>query len=162
MPRVRFAGRIFPEAIKLSVQDNPQINWRDVESDLEITFTLIIQNGAVSVDCDVNKFDYNLHIESIYMRAFDLARATVDLAAFSAGWGLTVLLDKLTLPDGTITDLAPGDARLAALCTAFALGGPAPPSADQNDFHKVLLIVSTDWRIFPRTARSHRGNYSPT
>jgi hypothetical protein len=147
MPKVQFAGRIFPEAIQLSVKDHPQINWRDDENDLDINFAISIQNGAVTVDCDVNKFDPGLHLTSLYMRAFDLARVTVDLTAFCTGYGFTVLFEKFTSPSGEITNLGPHDPRLGALCTAFKMG-QSPLSTDENDFHKVLVIVSTDWRIF--------------
>lgn len=147
MPKVRFAGRIFPQVVQLSVKDHPQINWKDDENDLDISFAISIQNGTVTVDCDVNKFDPALHLTSLYMRAFDLARATVDLTAFCTGYGFTVLFEKFTSPSGEITDLAPYDPRLAELCTAFKMG-VSPLSVDENDFHKVLVIVSTDWRLF--------------
>jgi hypothetical protein len=147
MPKVRFAGRIFPQAVQLSVKDHPQINWKDVENDLDITFTISVQNGEVTVDCDLNKFDSALHLTSVYMRAFDLARATVDLTAFCSGYGFTVLFEKYTSPEGDTSDFAPHDARLAPLCTAYNMG-VSPLSMDENDFHKVLVIVSADWRIF--------------
>jgi hypothetical protein len=147
MPKVQFAGRIFPEAIQLSIKDHPQINWKDDENDLDINFAISIQKGAVTVDCDVNKFDPALHLTSLYMRAFDLARATVDLTAFCTGYGFTVLFEKFTSPNGETTNLGPHDPRLGALCTAFKMG-TSPLGTDENDFHKVLVIVSTDWRIF--------------
>jgi len=146
MPRVRFTGRIFPTGVNLSVADHPQINWHDDENNLDITFTTTIQNNAVTVDCDVGRFDATL-ITALYMRAFDLARATVDLAAFNSGFGFVVVFETFTSPAGEVTPVGAYDASLAALCTAYEMG-VTPATAEENDFHKVLVAVSTDWRMF--------------
>ena len=146
MPRVRFSGTIFPTGVNLSVADHPQINWHDDENQLDITFTITIQNNAVKVDCDVSRFDPTL-ITALYMRAFDLARATVDLAAFNSGYGFVLVFETFTSPTGETAPVGAYDPRLAPLCTAYQMGG-TPSTAEENDFHKVLTIVSTDWRIF--------------
>jgi hypothetical protein len=147
MPKVRFTGRIFPHAIQLSVKDHPQINWKDVENDLDMTFTIGIDGNAVTVDCEVNKFDPALHITPLFMRAFDLARATVDLVGFCTGYGFTVVFETFTSPTGVTTPFGAYDPSLSALCTAFKMG-VFSAALEENDFHKVLTIVSTDWRIF--------------
>ena len=146
MDRVRFAGRIFPAAAQLSVTDHPQISWHDDEHGLDITFTISIQNNRVVVDCDVDKFD-PADVTALYMRAFDLARATADLAAFSSGYGFNVVFETFTSPEGTATPFGAYDASLAPLCTAYQMGVRAA-TVDKNNFHRVLTIVSTDWRIF--------------
>jgi hypothetical protein len=146
MPRVRFAGRIFPTGVHLSVAGHPQISWHDDQNELDITFTIAIENNIVTVDCDVSRFDSTL-ITPIYMRAFDLARATVDLAAFSSGWGFVVVFETFTSPTGATTSFGAYDPSVAALCTAYQMGVKAS-TIEENDFHKVLAIVSTDWRIF--------------
>ena len=147
MLRVRFSGQIFPSnGVQLSVADHPQINWHDHDNDLDITFTIAIQNNTITVDCDVPRFDPSL-VTPLFMRAFDLARATVDLTAFSSGLGFVVIFETITDPNGTVTTVAAHNPNLAALCTAFQMG-LRPATAEENDFHKVLIIVSTDWRIF--------------
>jgi hypothetical protein len=146
MPRVRFTGRIFPTGVNLSVADHPQVNWHDEENNLDIRFTTTIQNNVVTVDCDVSRFDQTL-ITAIYMRAFDLARATVDLAAFSSGWAFVVVFETFTAPDGATTPIGAYDPSLATFCTAYQMGVKST-DVEENDFHKVLAIVSTDWRIF--------------
>jgi hypothetical protein len=146
MPKVRFAGRIFPAGVQLSVADHPQINWHDDENNLDITFKISIQNSALTVDCDVTRFDQALIIP-LYMRAFDLARATVDLAAFSSGWGFVVVFETFTSPTGVTTFFGTYDPSLAALCTAYQMEVKAA-NIEENDFHKILVIVSTDWRVF--------------
>lgn len=146
MPRVRFAGRLFPAGVQLSVTDHPQINWHDAQNGLDITFTINIQNSTITVDCAVNRFDSTL-VTTLFMRAFDLARATVDLAAFSTGYGLVVVFETITTPSGETTPVGAYDPSLAMLCTAYHIG-LLPATAEENDFHKVLIIVGTDWRIF--------------
>jgi hypothetical protein len=146
MPKVRFGGRIFPFEIKVSIQDHPQINWKDTENDLDITFAITIQNSTVTVDCEVNRFEQSL-ITPLYMRAFDLARATVDLVAFSSGYGFTVIFDNFTSPTGETTPFGPHMPSLAGICTVFKLGEQSA-TLEENNFHRVLSIVSTDWKVF--------------
>lgn len=146
MPRVRFRGRIFPGGVQITVADHPQINWHDSKNNLDITFTISVQNSIVTVDCDVSRFDPAL-ITAIYMRAFDLARATVDLVAFNSGWGLVVIFETVTSPTGETKFFGSYDPSLAALCTAYQMGVKAR-TIEENDFHAVLTAVTTDWRIF--------------
>ncbi len=146
MPVIRFDGRVLPAAIQVSVQDHPSINWKDAEEDLDIKFTISIRNGIVSVECEVEKFDQDVHMVRIFMRAFDLARATVDLVAFNSGYGLTVVFDTFTSPSGVTSPFVSHDPRLVPLCTAFRLGEQATDLAT-NNFHQTLLIVALDWRV---------------
>lgn len=150
MPRVRFIGRVFPSEVRLTVADHPQITWHDDQNNIDTIFTITIQNNTITVDCETNRFDPSL-VTFLYMRAFDLARATVDLAAFSSGYGFIVIIETITTPDGQTTTIAAYDPSLAALCKAYQIG-VVPATTTDNDFQKVLLLVSTDWRIF-RTLR---------
>jgi hypothetical protein len=146
MPTIYFGGRILPTAIQITINDHPTINWKDSELDLDIAFTISINTGEVRVVCELSKFDQREHLARIYMRAFDLVRATVDLTSFSTGYGLTVIIDSFTDTLGVTTPFVPHDPAKAALCTAFTMA-PAT-TIDANEFHKVLVIVLTDWRLF--------------
>ena len=146
MPTIHFGGRILPTVIQISIKDHPTINWTDSELDLDMAFKISIENGEVRVACELSEFDQSEHLARIYMRAFDLVRATVDLTSFSTGYGLSVLIDSFTDTSGVTTPFVPYDPTKAALCTAFTMT-PAT-TIDANEFHKVLIIVLTDWRIF--------------
>ena len=137
---------IFPTAVQLTVADHPQIHWHDDQNNIDTTFTITIRDNAITVDCEASRFDPSL-VTFLYMRAFDLARATVDLTAFSSGYGFIVIFETIKTPDGQTTTVAAFDPSLAAHCTSYQIGIVPTPTAD-NDFQKVLLIVSTDWRIF--------------
>ncbi len=145
MLKIRFDGHVFPRVFQVSIKDNPSINWFDDERKQNTLLKISIQEGAVSVECETSKYDPAIDLVRIYMRAFDLARAMVDLVAFNSGWGLTVIFETVTSPDGATTPLAPMEPSVAALCKSFQM----TPAADlaSNDFDKVLKIVSSDWRI---------------
>jgi hypothetical protein len=70
MAKVRFTGRVFPQAAQVSVQDHPQLMWKDSENDYDLTIDISIQNNIIAIDCDISKFDPNLHFVPVYMRAF--------------------------------------------------------------------------------------------
>jgi hypothetical protein len=53
------------------------------------------------------------------MRAFDLARSAVNLAAFAIAQGLTVTLDFAIGPNGNPSYLIAGNPALAPFCTAY-------------------------------------------
>jgi hypothetical protein len=150
MPIIRFAGRVLPTFIELTIRDHPEINWRESEADLDMTFQISIQNGRITVECALNRFEQTQHLIPVYMRAFDLVRATVDVSAFATGYGLSVIIDSFTDASGVTTPFVAHDPTIAGLCTAFTL---EPASTLQaNTFHHVLTIVLGDWRIF-RTLR---------
>jgi hypothetical protein len=146
MPTIQFGGQVLPAVIQITITDHPTINWKDSDSDLDIAFTISIVKGEVKVACELNKFEQDEHLVRVYMRAFDLVRATVDLTSFSTGYGLTVVIDSFTDALGKATPFVPHDPAVASLCTAFTMA-PAT-TIDANEFHKVLIIVLSDWRIF--------------
>jgi hypothetical protein len=146
MPIIRFGGRILPHFVQINIADHPQIDWHDDEANLNMKFKISIQNGRIDIGCEIDRWDQASHLVRVYMRAFDLVRATVDVCAFSTGYGLSVILDSFTNVDGIRTPFISHDSSIGALCTAFTL---APASTvEANTFHKVLTIVLTDWRIF--------------
>jgi hypothetical protein len=146
MPVIKFGGKVLPEVIKITITDHPAINWLGSEYGLEISFKISIHEGVVVVECTLNQYNHDTDLVRVYMRAFDLVRATVDLTCFSTGYGLSVILDTFTNPEGITTPFVPHNPQLAALCTAFDMG--TAKSIEQNVFHEVLTIVLSDWRIF--------------
>jgi hypothetical protein len=139
---VSFTGRVLPAIVNLSFTNLPLVQWEDPERGLRLSFTTTIQNSAIRIDCALNQYS-DSYIDSLHMRALDIARAVVDLACFSTGYGATVILENMIKPDGTESRLFFHDPRLAALSTAFRLG-PAP----NPDWEKVLHIVLTDPALF--------------
>lgn len=119
MEKIQFIGRVLPGAIKVSVQA-PEIKWKWEETGLELTFRLKIGNSFVNAECELEKYQPQ-YISELYRRAFDLARASVNLIGFAQGFGLSVILEMLIMPDGSPSELAPIDPSLPPLCTAYSL-----------------------------------------
>jgi hypothetical protein len=105
---------------------------------LDATFRVRANDGLIRIDCDVNNFDAT-YLAPLSMRAYDIAKATVDLAAFATGNGLTVILEEFVDPSGAATQLTAQHPSLAALAAAVKLGS--------SDFDKALHAVLAEPRL---------------
>jgi hypothetical protein len=105
MPIVKFTGRVLPDVMLVTITDHPAIDWYDADVGINCSFKISIQHGVIEIDCILDKYQ-DSDLARVYMRAFDLARATVDLTCFSTGYGLTVILDRYTNPSGITTPIA--------------------------------------------------------
>jgi len=143
MPVVFFAGRVLPEtdALKITILDLPAAHWEEVSAGLVMDFKVKIENSKVSVECQVNRYQPS-DLSALHIRAFDLARAAVDILAFSRGWGLTVWIDSFTDPAGATIALLCQMPQLAALCTAFDLTPGTGNTAD------VWRLVASEPALF--------------
>jgi hypothetical protein len=102
-------------------------------------FTNHVVNSKIDIECRLNRFAPG-DLVHVWMRAFDLARASIDLVAFATGCGLTVVLDTWVDPNGLKSRINPGDPpNLAPLCTAFTL---------TKDFDEVHQLVLSDPGFF--------------
>jgi hypothetical protein len=95
-------------------------------------------NSQVDVECKLNRYTSE-NLVTVYMRALDICRASVHLASFRMGYGLTVVLEALVDPSGSRSAILPKDDVLASLCTAFTL---------TDGFDAVHAMVLEDWRLF--------------
>jgi len=145
MPRVRFSGRVFPFVYDVTIKEHPKVTWFDDETDTTIKFEVSIKNGEIEIDCDLDRYDEEKYIASLYMRAYDVVRTSLDLVAFNTGYGLTVLIENYTGPFGETRPFVVQDLQLAALCSAFS-SFPAK-SRETNNFESILKICLSDWKI---------------
>jgi hypothetical protein len=140
MPTVRFEGRVIPEAAKLTIDSHPSVTLKDEYSDFWMEFTAVIKDGVVIIECDVEEYEQAKHFDSIFVRATDIARASVNLVAFTMGLGVFVVLDTFTDPDGAKTVLLLRDRPLGSLSAPFI--------ADATDFNRRLDLVLMEPRIW--------------
>jgi len=140
MPTVRFTGRVLPAARNFCIACRPTFSWKADDLGLEMTFRVNIQDGNVRIECEVNRFDKTAHFMPLFLRAYDIVTACVDLAAFANGEVLTVVLESFTDPTGASIPIATRRPSLAALVTA------ARP--DTRDFEKILRIVLAEPALF--------------
>src|SRR5258708_34540451 len=141
MPLVRFTGQVLPSAINVTINHSSQIQWDYPELGLEMSFKLHIRNSAVEVECETNRFQHD-EVVHYWMRALDLARASVDLVAFAEGYGLTVILYTLIRPNGVRSVMLGRDDRLAPLCTAFSVNSDDPEK--NAEFDRVYQLVLSE------------------
>ena len=116
--------------------DLPTVNWADADLSLNMAFKPKIEGSDVSVECEVDRFDPT-DLVPIWMRAFDIVRAAVDLACFAAGIGATVTLDRMVDPKAEHRTLLSQEPGLANLCSAFSIG--EPPNADLSTVLNIVL-----------------------
>lgn len=138
MPTVHFLGKVFPQAVRVTIDHKPTIKWEAPEEGLTMEFTNHIVNSEVDVECKLNRYASE-NLVAIYMRALDICRASVHLASFKMGYGLTVTLEAFVDSSGSKSAILPKDDALASLCTAFTL---------TDGFDAVHTMVLEDWRLF--------------
>ncbi|MBA8735482.1 hypothetical protein [Chromobacterium violaceum] len=120
-------------AVNISVGHDPVVNWDSPDIDLTMAFKIKVLNSQIDITCELNRWSEDL-LPHIYMRAFDLSRASVDVVAFAMESGLSVHLHTLIRPDGTSTPLLFNDLRLPSLCSAYNL------SEGFDEIHSMVLL----------------------
>lgn len=136
MPEVHFIGSVLPSGIvNVAIEHQPTLTWHIPEIDFTVDFKVSIKDSIVDVECKSSRFDELKDLIPIYIRAFDLARASVEVVAFSIGYGLGVLLEKIVYPDGSSELIVPKFDHLATLCSSYTL---------LENFDKIHTIVLTD------------------
>lgn len=72
------------------------MSWRMPDLDFEVVCHTTIKDSVVVVDCDCNRFDQQKHLVPLFNRIIDIARAPVDLFAYTHATGLSVTFETLT------------------------------------------------------------------
>ena len=140
MEIIIFRGRV------ITPKDTPLTFTTDLRADaiyeagtpldgLDAQFEFSIVNSLVEIRCHVNRI-LDTDYPALLLSAFELARSSVDLMAFSTGHGMTLILDKALYPDGRECDIYHNDPNLPPLCTAYRINEP------DGSLDDVLLIVT--------------------
>jgi len=108
---------------------------------LEARFEFSIDNSIVEVTCQVNRL-LDTDYPALLLSAFELARSSVDLMAFSTGHGMTLILNKVLYPDGRELDIYHDDPNLPPLCTAYRTN-----QSDDQNLGDILTIVTQDRQV---------------
>jgi hypothetical protein len=74
-------------------------------------FQIRIADSQIDVTCTLNRWSPEV-LASVYMRALDFCRASVNLVAFAMGCGLSVHLETLIDPVGASSTLFFNDPKL--------------------------------------------------
>jgi hypothetical protein len=91
MPIIKFSGRVFPEAANISV-DPPEIAWRHDDSQV-VRYRVLIIESVITVECVSDNRVSEANLSEYHRRAFDLARAAVNVVALREGEALSIIFD---------------------------------------------------------------------
>lgn len=141
MDRIHFIGRVYPETFKVSVRF-PDLQWKWEEGGIEPLFRVVVNQSFVNIECHFDQYRDEYFVE-MYRRAVDLARTATNLVAFTTGYGLSVTLETLILPDGSTSTIAPHDPAVSPLCTAYT----TEPHR-QRDFDAIARLVIVEPALF--------------
>jgi hypothetical protein len=126
MPIVHFKGKVLPyepTAFVIDIKDLPSVTWHDTYTGQDLKITTRIDASIIDIEFDCQVFEEK-DFSSFLMRAWDIARAAVDLSSFKLAWGLSVIIETLIKPDGTASTILPKMETLAQYSTALSLSNP--------------------------------------
>jgi hypothetical protein len=141
MAKIQFLGRVLPEFIKVTVPPR-DVLWKEADTQAQTTMRLRIFESKINVECDSNIYSKD-NLAPLYMRAFDLARASINLVAFASGEGLSLILDTVICDDGMPLPMSPRVHSLAPLCTTYRVN-----EADDSALNEIYNIVLSDPTLF--------------
>jgi len=145
MPKVYFQGRVLPATVEISFSDIPEGKWEWTEEGLTLGFIVRIVKSQIEVECTLDRYQ-DLYLAELYRRAFDLARACVNVAAFGTGFGIAVFFDSFIGPDGTTSSLVFPNPHLVSECTAFKMN---PVTLEEKkDLETILALVMKEPALF--------------
>lgn len=139
MRQLTFSGRVLPLVFSVSIDVSFEAKWEIPEIGLHITLKPSVNNSAVRVQCDLSRDYRKDDLPHIFMRAFDVARAAVDLVAFATGNGFSVIFEKIAYA-GKEEHFVTHDVSLAPLCTAY--------NYRSSDLAHMLSIVISEPPLF--------------
>jgi hypothetical protein len=145
MPNVHFTGRVLPSVINVTVNSELEARWEAREVGLQMKFKPRIKDSSIDIECEVNRFR-DEDMVHMYIRALDLARATVDLVAFAGAMGLTVFSDTLVKPDGSSSPIILTNDRLAPLCTSYCINSTKPE--ENAVYNRIYELITGEPGLF--------------
>ena len=134
MPVIQFIGSLLPVESGISIYGRPV--GCDINGSL-VKISPHIIDSRVNVTCEVAQYSKGDDLLHVYIRALEVTRSLADLAAFSKGLGLTVILERIVYPDDSIDAINFRDPDLASRCKSFDID-------DENSFTEMVEIVLKD------------------
>jgi hypothetical protein len=137
MAKIQFLGRVLPEFARVSMPPR-SVEWTEDDTKAKSRMRLRIHESIINVECESDIYSRdNLH--PLYIRAIDLARASINVVAFARGEGLSLILDLVIYDDGVPLPMSPHTPTVAGLCTAYQVNEP-----DTSTLEKIYDMVLND------------------
>jgi hypothetical protein len=146
MPIVHFKGKVlpFPSPIQVMVKDLPSVDWFDSTNAQTMRITTRIDASIIDMEFDINAYD-EADLSPLLIRAWDLARAAVDLYCYQVGWGLSVVIDTFVNEAGVESTLLPKMESLAAHSSAVQAD---PNNPGVNNFDVCYRLIVSEPPLF--------------
>jgi hypothetical protein len=143
MQTVHFLGRVIPEIWKINIGDTPVATFSEIALDFKASICVRIAESMVDVECQMDPYRQDQYV-LLYIRAYDQARAAIDLVSFASGIGQFLVFDSFIDREGKSWPVRLVDPNFGNLSTAFRVN--TPPS--DHSFHEVYTLVVTDYEFF--------------
>src|SRR4051812_36074779 len=98
MEIVQFLGRVLAPGMSVSVM-SPLVGYKLGDQEIEVAMYAKVEASTIVVECRVEKYEPD-NLGEMQRRADELARATVNVAAFASGIQLLIVLEKAKDPSG--------------------------------------------------------------
>jgi hypothetical protein len=112
----RFEGRVMPEVRQVTIPNTSSVQCSDLRG-FHADISIAIADGKVEIDCVC--FDAEPRTDMCVARSLEYATALVDLYAFTKGWSLSVILDRMIVGT-TVSTLAMSELSLQPLASSIA------------------------------------------
>src|SRR5688572_25511078 len=98
-------GIVEPRWFQITFDIKPQVKYRIDEANIDLECTISIDKSEVAAVCQTNRFDAEV-LSGVLPYVWDFVSAEIDLFSFSLGRALTLIMDRVQGPDGSIGFLA--------------------------------------------------------
>ena len=116
--RITFTGRIHPPGMgKLNVQTSEYVEFREPNNLFSAKLSIAVILSKIQVHCFVSNLIENYE-SNLCLVAINVLRTFIDLIAFSEGKGIQILLETITMADGTTRYIQYGNPAVNGLCTS--------------------------------------------
>jgi hypothetical protein len=125
MAIIEFIGRILPQGTTLDLPPFPRLSVSAPGIPV-FGLTIKIQKSLVAIICDGEAVTNESFVE-FYVRALEMVRMIVNLAALNQGMSLTVVLERFIGTEGALHDFTLSDPMLKGIFTSYDLNDDLAP-----------------------------------
>jgi len=131
MRHIRFVGRVLPTVYQVTITPPPpRFGITYDHNGLELAYNVKIEKSIFTIDCDVNKSEYD-HFTFIYYTTFSFVQSIIDVVSFSSSHALAVTIDEFFDGDGVSSQMGANQPPEVVRKTCIPVGGPTFGAAYQ-------------------------------